>query len=89
MSVEALSRSVAGSMFHTCADDPCKVEKASCVMQLLIESFTTAAVFGHRNISFFADITHTSVQVRELMHCEYRCMDEGVVSGELAVACDL
>lgn len=26
MSVEALSRSVAGSMFHTCAEDPAKVE---------------------------------------------------------------
>nr|KAG5704004.1 hypothetical protein BaRGS_032093 [Batillaria attramentaria] len=39
MSVEALSRSVAGSMFHTCAEDPAKVEKASRILQLLIDNF--------------------------------------------------
>lgn len=72
MSVEALSRSVAGSMFHTCAEDPAKVEKASRIMQLLIDNFGVAAMFGQENIQFFAETTHTGIHVRELFHYHYQ-----------------
>ncbi|CAG5135828.1 unnamed protein product [Candidula unifasciata] len=66
MSVEALSRSVAGSMFHTCAEDPAKVEKASRIMQFLIDNFGVADMFGFENIRFFTEATHTGIHIQEL-----------------------
>lgn len=65
MTVEALSRSVAGSMFHTCATNPAMVEKASRIMQLLIENFGVASMFGQENIEYFAEITRTEMHIRE------------------------
>ena len=65
MTVEALSRSVAGSMFHTCATNPAMVEKASRIMQLLIENFGVASMFGQGNIEYFAEITRTEIHIRE------------------------
>lgn len=65
MTVEALSRSVAGSMFHTCATNPAMVEKASRIMQLLIENFGVASMFGQENIEYFAEITRTEMRIRE------------------------
>ncbi|CAL1537447.1 unnamed protein product [Lymnaea stagnalis] len=72
MSVEALSRSVAGSMFHTCAEDPAKVEKASRIMQFLIDNFGVERMFGQENIRFFAETTHTGIHIRELFRYSYR-----------------
>ncbi|XP_005108259.1 dentin sialophosphoprotein isoform X2 [Aplysia californica] len=71
MSVEALSRSVAGSMFHTCAEDPAKVEKASRIMQFLIDNFGVEGMFGRENIRFFAETTHTGIHIRELYRYSY------------------
>lgn len=71
MSTEALSRSVAGSMFHTCAMDPAKVEKASRIMQLLIDNFGVARVFGQHNIEYFAEVTHIEIHVRETFKYQY------------------
>ncbi|KAK0056734.1 dentin sialophosphoprotein isoform X1 [Biomphalaria pfeifferi] len=72
MSVEALSRSVAGSMFHTCAEDPAKVEKASRIMQFLIDNFGVERMFGQENLRFFAETTHTGIHIRELYRYSYR-----------------
>ncbi|BFZ09501.1 hypothetical protein BsWGS_12540 [Bradybaena similaris] len=68
MSVEALSRSVAGSMFHTCAEDPAKVERASRIMQFLIDNFGVESMFGQDNIRFFVETTHTMLHIQELYH---------------------
>ncbi|XP_059176512.1 uncharacterized protein LOC131956112 isoform X2 [Physella acuta] len=72
MSVEALSRSVAGSMFHTCAEDPAKVEKASRIMQFLIDNYGVERMFGQDNLRFFAETTHTGIHIRELYRYSYR-----------------
>ncbi|KAL8613968.1 hypothetical protein ACOMHN_023204 [Nucella lapillus] len=79
MSVEALSRSVAGSMFHTCAEDPAKVEKASRILQLLIDNFGVAAMFGQHNIQFFAETTHTGIHIRELIRYQYQYPSEETI----------
>ncbi|XP_063402909.1 uncharacterized protein LOC134686957 [Mytilus trossulus] len=71
MTVEALSRSVAGSMFHTCATNPARVEKASRIMQLLIENFGVAGMFGQENIEYFAEITSTEMHIREKFKCQF------------------
>ncbi|KAK3593827.1 hypothetical protein CHS0354_011428 [Potamilus streckersoni] len=79
MSTEALSRSVAGSMFHTCAMDPAKVEKASRIMQLLIDNFGVARMFGQTNIEYFAKTTHTEIHVRETFRYQYQYPPEDVL----------
>ncbi|KAK7108664.1 hypothetical protein V1264_016354 [Littorina saxatilis] len=79
MSVEALSRSVAGSMFHTCAEDPAKVEKASRILQLLIDNFGVAAMFGRQNIQFFAETTHTGIHIREFIRYQYQYPSEDTI----------
>ncbi|CAG5129523.1 unnamed protein product [Candidula unifasciata] len=71
MSVEALSRSVAGSMFHTCAEDPAKVERASRIMQFLIDNFGVESMFGQDNVRFFVETTHTGLHIQELFHYGY------------------
>ena len=83
MSVEALSRSVAGSMFHTCAEDPAKVEKASRILQLLIDNFGVAAMFGRENIQFFAEATHTGIHIRELIRYQYQYPSDDTIPREL------
>ncbi|XP_053396815.1 uncharacterized protein LOC123551316 isoform X1 [Mercenaria mercenaria] len=79
MSTEALSRSVAGSMFHTCAMDPAKVEKASRIMQLLIDNFGVARVFGQHNIEYFAEVTHIEIHVRETFKYQYSYPAEDIL----------
>ena len=79
MSTEALSRSVAGSMFHTCAMDPAKVEKASRIMQLLIDNFGVARVFGQHNIEYFAEVTHIEIHVRETFKYQYSYPGEEIL----------
>lgn len=85
MSVEALSRSVAGSMFHTCAEDPAKVEKASRILQLLIDNFGVAAMFGRENIQFFAETTHTGIHIRELIRYQYQYPSDDTIPRELCL----
>ncbi|XP_046583406.1 uncharacterized protein LOC124290662 isoform X3 [Haliotis rubra] len=72
MTVEALARSCAGSMFHTCAEDPGKVEQASRIMQLLIDNFGCPAMFGRDNIEYFTEITSTGILVREKFCYQYQ-----------------
>ncbi|XP_046374336.1 uncharacterized protein LOC124147669 isoform X2 [Haliotis rufescens] len=72
MTVEALARSCAGSMFHTCAEDPGKVEQASRIMQLLIDNFGCPAMFGRENIDYFTEITSTGILVREKFRYQYQ-----------------
>ncbi|XP_050390664.1 uncharacterized protein LOC126809868 isoform X1 [Patella vulgata] len=76
MSVEALSRSCAGSVFHTCAADPGKVEKASRLMQILIDNFGVASMFGRDNIEFFTETTHTGIHIRERYRYQYQYPSE-------------
>lgn len=71
MTVEALARSCAGSMFHTCAEDPGKVEKASRIMQLLIDNFGSPSTFGRDNIEYFTEMTSTGILVREKFRYQY------------------
>ncbi|KAK7108662.1 uncharacterized protein [Littorina saxatilis] len=85
MSVEALSRSVAGSMFHTCAEDPAKVEKASRILQLLIDNFGVAAMFGRQNIQFFAETTHTGIHIREFIRYQYQYPSEDTIPRSYAL----
>lgn len=89
MSVEALSRSVAGSMFHTCAEDPAKVEKASRIMQLLIDNFGVAAMFGQENIQFFVETTHTGIHIRELYRYHYQYSSDDTIPREFLILCFL
>ncbi|KAK3097207.1 hypothetical protein FSP39_007494 [Pinctada imbricata] len=72
MTIEALSRSVAGSMFHSCAMSPEKVERASKIMHFLIENFGVASMFGQENIEFFAETTHTSIHIKEKFRYEFQ-----------------
>lgn len=41
------------------------VEHASQVMQILIENFGVASMFGQENIEFFAETTRTSIHIKE------------------------
>ncbi|PAA80726.1 hypothetical protein BOX15_Mlig013813g2 [Macrostomum lignano] len=59
--VEAVAKSVAGSMFHSCTDDPKKVEHAAKVMEALISGFTNPELFGEDLIRYFAVATATAV----------------------------
>lgn len=79
MSVEALARSVAGSMFLTCADDPEKVERAIRIMQLLIDNFGVASMFGRENIEYFTKTTLTGIHVREKFRYEYNYPSEEIL----------
>ncbi|XP_069125768.1 rho GTPase-activating protein gacQ-like isoform X2 [Argopecten irradians] len=79
MTTEALSRSVAGSVFHSCAADPGKVEKASRIMQLLIENFGVASMFGQENIEYFADTTRTGIHIREKFRYEFQYLSEEIL----------
>ncbi|CAH1800114.1 unnamed protein product [Owenia fusiformis] len=72
MTAEALAKSVAGSVFHTCADDPQKVDRAVQVLQILIDNFGVANMFGKKNIQYFADMTQTGIRVQEKFRYEYR-----------------
>ncbi|GAB1598251.1 uncharacterized protein LOC115216434 isoform X2 [Argonauta hians] len=79
MTVETLARSVAGSMFLTCADDPDKVELAIRIMQLLIDNFGVANMFGHETITYFTQTTYTGINVREKFRYEYNYPPEEIL----------
>jgi hypothetical protein len=72
MSSEALGKSVAGSMFHTCALDQHRAERAARVIRLMIEDFAVASMFGHDNLQYFAEVTGTCLQVKEHFRYEFR-----------------
>ncbi len=82
MSSEAVAKSVAGSLFHTCSDDPKKVEKAVEVLQILIDDFGVSNMFGRRNIQYFAEMTRTGIRVKEKYKFEYKYPTEGSVPCE-------
>lgn len=48
-----------------------QVEKASRIMQLLIDNFGVARVFGQHNIEYFAEATHIEIHVRETFKYQY------------------
>lgn len=79
MTTEALARSVAGSMFHSCATDPAMVEHASQVMQILIENFGVASMFGQENIEFFAETTRTSIHIKEKFRYHFQYPPEEIL----------
>ncbi|XP_013385134.1 rho GTPase-activating protein 20 isoform X2 [Lingula anatina] len=79
MSGEALARSVTGSMFHTCSDDPTKVAKASKVMQFLIENFAVSNMFGVENIQYFVERTNSGIHVTHKFKYEYKYPSEELV----------
>lgn len=66
MSVEAVAKSVAGSMFHSCTDDPRKVERASKVMELLISGFASEDLFSADLIEYFTSTTGTTINRSQL-----------------------
>ena|SRR6218665_240452 len=65
MSSESVAKSVAGSLFHTCAEDPVKVDHAVHILQILIDDFGVGKMFGRKNIQYFTETTHTGINVRE------------------------
>ena len=72
MSSEAIGKSVAGSMFHTCAAEPHLAERAAKVLKLMIDDFGVACLFGRNNLTYFAEITGTCLKVQEQFRYEYR-----------------
>lgn len=85
MSSEAVAKSVAGSLFHTCADDPGRVQKAVEVLQILIDDFGVSNMFGRKNIQYFAEMTRTGIRVKEKYKFDYRYPTEGSVTCEYIV----
>ncbi|KAJ8307808.1 hypothetical protein KUTeg_007221 [Tegillarca granosa] len=85
MTLETLSRSCAGSIFHSCATDPAKVEKASRMMQLLIENFGVTSMFGQDNIQYFSDITHTGIHIRETFKYQFQYPPEDILARKEAI----
>ena len=71
MSSESVAKSVAGSLFHTCADDPDKVNLAVEVLRILIDNFGVATMFGRSNIEYFTCTTCTGIDVREKYKYEF------------------
>ena len=70
MSSEAVAKSVGGSMFHTCQNDVSRITASTKVLQLMIENFGAARLFGKENIHFFTSQTNTGMAVKEKMRFE-------------------
>jgi hypothetical protein len=71
MSSEALGKSVAGSMFHTCASDQHRAERAARVLKLMIEDFGVTCLFGRDNLNYFAAVSGTGLKVQERFRYEF------------------
>lgn len=56
-----------------------QVERASRIMQLLIDNFGVARVFGQHNIEYFAEVTHIEIHVRETFKYQYSYPSEDVL----------
>ena len=72
MTSEAVARSVAGSVLHTCAAEPAAAARAARLLRLLVDDFGVAALFGRANVRYFAAVTHTGISVREKYRYEFR-----------------
>ena len=63
---------------HTCIYDDtnsfvlCVSYHIFQVLQILIDDFGVAILFGHKNIQYFADMTRTGIRVREKFRYEVR-----------------
>jgi len=66
MTSEALAKSVAGSIFHTCATEPLMVSNAVQLIRVIIDNFGQPAMLGHANIQYFTERTSTAIKVREM-----------------------
>ena len=66
MTSEALAKSVAGSIFHTCATEPSMVSNAVQLIRVIIDNFGQPAMLGHANIQYFTERTSTAIKVREM-----------------------
>ncbi|WAR08951.1 hypothetical protein MAR_018909 [Mya arenaria] len=60
------------------------VEKASRIMQLLIDNFGVARVFGQHNIEYFAEVTHIEIHVRETFKYQYTIAEDKYVDMALS-----
>ncbi|VDL19843.1 unnamed protein product [Hymenolepis diminuta] len=72
MSVEAVAKSVAGSIFPNMTISAESVEKASKVMEILIVGFASTEVFGQDLIDYFTQETGTSISRIEKFKYEFR-----------------
>ncbi|CAH8662994.1 unnamed protein product [Dicrocoelium dendriticum] len=72
MSVEAVAKSVAGSVFPNSTTSPEKVERASKVMEYLITGFASADLFSREMIEYFTTATKTSISRIEKFKYEFR-----------------
>ncbi|XP_064629831.1 uncharacterized protein LOC135488843 isoform X2 [Lineus longissimus] len=86
MHVEAVAKSVAGSVFQSCTSDPTKVNCASQVVELLISNFGVTNMFGARNVQFFANSTQTGICTRETFKYEYSYPPSDIVPLETLAA---
>ena len=85
MSSEAVAKSVAGSLFHTCSDDPQKIERAVQVLIILIDDFGVANMFGRKNLQYFANVTRTGIRVKEKFRYDYQYPTGGSVPCEYSM----
>lgn len=65
MTSEAMAKSVAGSIFHTCAAEPAMVNDAVRLIRIIIDNFGAAGVLGRPNVQYFTERTCTAIRVRE------------------------
>jgi hypothetical protein len=65
MTSEAMAKSVAGSIFHTCATEPTMVNDAVRLIRIIIDNFGAAGVLGRPNVQYFTERTCTAIRVRE------------------------
>ncbi|KAF6778242.1 hypothetical protein AHF37_01711 [Paragonimus kellicotti] len=72
MSVEAVAKSVAGSVFPSCTTSIQNVERASKVMEYLITGFASADLFSRELIEYFTTETRTSISRVEKFKYEFR-----------------
>ncbi|KAF5394609.1 hypothetical protein PHET_10953 [Paragonimus heterotremus] len=72
MSVEAVAKSVAGSVFPSCTTSIQNVERASKVMEYLITGFASADLFSRELIEYFTTETKTSISRVEKFKYEFR-----------------
>lgn len=60
-SSESVAKSIAGSLFHTCSDDPGKVDSAVRILEILINNFGgTDDMFGRENVEFFVGVMRSA-----------------------------
>ncbi|XP_074660594.1 uncharacterized protein LOC141913052 [Tubulanus polymorphus] len=79
MRVEAVAKSVAGSIFHSCTEDPSKVNRAAKLMEIMIENFGVTNMFGPKNVQYFATSTNTAIRSLEKFCYEYTYPPSDVV----------